>query len=702
MAIKIKFGSRYVVERGVYFERRNGEPTPIQQATFGNVLLIDTGSSGGYGVGAGINGETAQSKDSIYGFTDLESFRAYIRGGKHWDIGGALFKPSNNADGATKLYYVSAKKTTAPRMFHIFSGGAGGGALASATLKVVTANIISPGTNYAINDTITLAGGTFSTPCQITVTSVGLDGSITGATISQAGVYTIAPNGNATQNSTSGVGTGVTVSITFGLGSINLLLNGTGYLSPPTVRITGDGTGAVVTATLTGGSITSFTVVSAGDNFTAVPRLDIIAEDGDGGYLEVLVKTEGYAGNGVESAGKVVKGFGYKMFAGVQDPSKYIMRYYVGSFTGLDDDNQPYDNTAEVDTEPEIVAESIEFNDIKELIDWAKSDFYFNQFFQVGTNAIYGLGDIITPEDFANASLNNLASGGFESTSPQDFDDMLEAIKDLDIDFILTDKYGAISGGSQSIENSKLAYFVANDAKQMIQLIIPSGTTKNDLRNTYGALATAKLFDSEFVTVWHGGAYIQSPTGTGTKWKDDYYMAARALGLEAGVAPQTPITSLNIEVKKLTHNLTDKERVETLQGGVLFLVSEAQSFVIHQGVNSLQGKKNTQLINADGTSYEKSMFRIDGALQKEMRLQAISKKYAGGGNRNTASTESIKTFIENYLQSRVATDAQDNLIITYGGIKVTQEQDANMVEYQVVKNSPINKLLITSYSKFSL
>jgi hypothetical protein len=71
------------------------------------------------------------------------------------------------------------------------------------------------GTNYAVNDTITLAGGTFTTAAQVFVTAIsgGLGtGPITAVQVSNKGAYTVNPTA-FTQGSTTGAGTGATFNL---------------------------------------------------------------------------------------------------------------------------------------------------------------------------------------------------------------------------------------------------------------------------------------------------------------------------------------------------------------------------------------------------------------------------------------------------------------------------------------------------------
>ena len=65
--------------------------------------------------------------------------------------------------------------------------------------------------------------------------------------------------------------------------SITVSAGGSGYTSPPTVTINGDGTGATAQATLTGTSVTGVTVTSAGSGYTFA---DIVLTGGGGANAE--------------------------------------------------------------------------------------------------------------------------------------------------------------------------------------------------------------------------------------------------------------------------------------------------------------------------------------------------------------------------------------------------------------------------------
>ncbi len=71
--------------------------------------------------------------------------------------------------------------------------------------RITSARIEDPGSGYALNDTITLLGGNYTTQAIIRVTSVDT-GEITGVEIVEAGAYTVVPSNPVVQSSTSGSG----------------------------------------------------------------------------------------------------------------------------------------------------------------------------------------------------------------------------------------------------------------------------------------------------------------------------------------------------------------------------------------------------------------------------------------------------------------------------------------------------------------
>ena len=83
---------------------------------------------------------------------------------------------------------------------------------------LTSASIASGGSGYVVGEIITLAGGVFTTPAQVSVTSVS-GGVITAVQVRKNGVYQTNPTSPASQATTSGSGTGATITIALGGGS---------------------------------------------------------------------------------------------------------------------------------------------------------------------------------------------------------------------------------------------------------------------------------------------------------------------------------------------------------------------------------------------------------------------------------------------------------------------------------------------------
>jgi len=77
--------------------------------------------------------------------------------------------------------------------------------------------IVDAGSGYVATDTITLTGGTAGTDAIVTVDTVDGGGAILTAHVSTAGDYTVRPSNPVAQGSTSGVGVGATFDVTFGV-----------------------------------------------------------------------------------------------------------------------------------------------------------------------------------------------------------------------------------------------------------------------------------------------------------------------------------------------------------------------------------------------------------------------------------------------------------------------------------------------------
>jgi hypothetical protein len=120
MATTFNFNGQTIIIPGSYSSIKSGMKNPPIELSFGNILIIDTGSGAGYGGGAGVAGELTQGKDSIYNFDNISDFRDFAKGGLWWLLAQPLFRPAGlGVNGVSKISYIKAASTVAARMsFH--------------------------------------------------------------------------------------------------------------------------------------------------------------------------------------------------------------------------------------------------------------------------------------------------------------------------------------------------------------------------------------------------------------------------------------------------------------------------------------------------------------------------------------------------------------------------------------------------------
>lgn len=114
MATQYFFGGKVVKLPGAYSEIKAQVASPNNPASYGKVLIVDTGSNAGWGGGSGVSGELEQGKNSVYVFNSPEEMKAFVKGGKWYNLADNLFKPSKSTDtvGVSQVIWVSAKQTT--------------------------------------------------------------------------------------------------------------------------------------------------------------------------------------------------------------------------------------------------------------------------------------------------------------------------------------------------------------------------------------------------------------------------------------------------------------------------------------------------------------------------------------------------------------------------------------------------------------
>lgn len=95
------------------------------------------------------------------------------------------------------------------------------------TMAAVYMRNLIGGTGYAVNDTVTLVGGTFTTAAVFTVSEVSA-GVPTRLTLATAGSYTVLPTGPVA-TTTSGSGTGLTLNVWWTMLTVTVTVAGDGY-----------------------------------------------------------------------------------------------------------------------------------------------------------------------------------------------------------------------------------------------------------------------------------------------------------------------------------------------------------------------------------------------------------------------------------------------------------------------------------------
>lgn len=417
------------------------------------------------------------------------------------------------------------------------------------------------------------------------------------------------------------------------------------------------------------------------------------------GAVIVKTKDEGLGANGhTTTGGNLDKGYAGKFSAGVQDPAKFKFQFWVGTYKGLDAlNNLPYDNITDEMAVPELLVESPELVSIQDFKDWAANDYTFNQLFIDASTISTAPGTLVVGDLTGNTGYKK-AIGGTETYNSTHFDSVLTAITNIDNTFFLSDNYSA---NAMSLNNEKIFDFCVN-AKYGKFLFVGGGQNKAKFKGGAASNSSqeiAEFFDNDNVIVVHGGSKKSVKSSPNPKITSTLYKAAVALGRICGLEPQTPATLKKINIDGEVHVLDEKELEFALQKGILvsYYDDELENFVLLQGVNSLQA--NSFLVNEDGTSFSIAVNRISSQLNKEIIYNAKKRFYGGeeGPNRNTITPEDIIAWLDGFLDRKVATPTDDNLITRHGNIQVTVNQDNYYVSYEFAPNFEVNKMIFTGF-----
>jgi hypothetical protein len=436
--------------------------------------------------------------------------------------------------------------------------------------------------------------------------------------------------------------------------------------------------------------------------------LEFVATGGgaNGGTFGAWVRDEGQIGNGVDTGGHLDKGYAFTVETGVIDVAKWIMKFWVGTYKGAYPTDATYygeaigseliyDEVLAEDATPQLLAKSPEFSNVQTLIDWAKSDKLFNQYFSYNTASHVHSSGLVDAADISGYSGYTLATGGTETYNTTYLDYALEQVKDLDYVFILADKYGPDDYDSSEV--GKILAHIQTEAKYLKFMFYGAG--QDDTEFVQSKLIT-NYFNSAQAIVVHGGVKkVSQADPTGFRVWDAQLHAAAMLGRLCGLPPQIPLTNKSIGIEGLVHNMTQLQKEQALVAGIMttYFDTDFNDFVCLKGCNSLQN--NTNLINPDGTSFSVQVERIVGQINHDLvvnaKIQLLGQP--SGVNRNTLSANYVKNWTEAFLETKVASASQDNLIIAFQDVTVTRRQDTYWVSYAIVVNNEIDKLFFTGF-----
>lgn len=418
--------------------------------------------------------------------------------------------------------------------------------------------------------------------------------------------------------------------------------------------------------------------------------------------LTFKVKDEGTTSNGVVVSGSagLASGYGLTIESGVRSTAKFIFKFWRGTFKGNYSDGIAYDEVTKENAKPELLVQSPEVTTFAELVAWANTDKVFAQGFEIGTatdaagsSYQFVAGDKTDPGEFI------LAAGATSTYASTDLEAALALVKDLDFTtLIMLDKIG--DDGAADTLAARLQYFIQSEAVGEKFLSIP-GVSTGENTDLASNISEAQTFNSDRVWLIHGTIRKNSILAPkGYREFDSIYLNALMVGRILGLAPQVPATFKNVDIDGITGQLDDLQKEDCLDNGILTVVydKELEDFVILRDVNTLQN--NTALQNPDGTSFSIQLTRISAQLNRDIIVNAKRTIFSNqnGTNRLTLSEQYLSDWTASFLNGKIATPTQDNLIISWSDINVTRESDAYFITYKFSPNNSIDFAFFTGFS----
>lgn len=123
MATSFNFGGSNISIPDAYSRIISGVINPPQDSDFGTVLIIDTGTGAGYGVGGGVVSELEPDDIPIYSFDTINEMRNGVQGGLWWLLAKPLFRPAQiGVNGVSRVIFAKAAETEAAKITYEFTG----------------------------------------------------------------------------------------------------------------------------------------------------------------------------------------------------------------------------------------------------------------------------------------------------------------------------------------------------------------------------------------------------------------------------------------------------------------------------------------------------------------------------------------------------------------------------------------------------
>jgi hypothetical protein len=399
------------------------------------------------------------------------------------------------------------------------------------------------------------------------------------------------------------------------------------------------------------------------------------------GDILLKCKNEGTVGNGIIDSvnSKLQVGYSAKIVAGTIDPAKFKLQVRKGTYAGTDKDGEAFNGIAWGDAEPIVIYESGEFTDSSELYD----EMIHNQ------NMVAEFKIEFTNNNPLSLQSETLSSGGVTIFDTQYYSEVLEAVEEMDITFFLCTNL-KVDKATDSDSNGKLFTFLKTRAKYTEFMFVPGGADKNEFATAaYSSKSTAAYYNSNQVVVVHGAPEVDRKDGNGTKTLYPIYLTASIMGMNAGLAPQTPLTFKRVGYEAFNYDLTRTERENALKWGIMHVRNVSGYWCVNQGINTIQYPDNLQTLNQNSESFELSIELIKAQMNKEITMDA--QRRFTGLTAAQASPASVKTFTETKLNSFVAEVGADNLIIRWRNVTVTVNNSDYTIYYDFVPNVPVNK-----------